>query len=185
MASKSSIRIIGGKWRSRKVHFNSDGQLRPTPDRVRETLFNWLQNDIVNSKCLDLYAGSGVLGLESLSRGASSVLAVELTMSSCNSIQANVELLEAQNYEVINSDVLAYLGNQGISCDIVFVDPPYNGNLLAPTFKLLESNNWLRSGSYIYFECGSPIDNLQLPKSWELYRNKKAGNVYYNLLVKE
>lgn len=185
MEPQSSIRIIGGKWRSRKVSFITKQDLRPTPDRIRETLFNWLAPDIIGARCLDLYAGSGAMGLEALSRGAQSVTAIELDRECCQKIIENKTTLQADGLEVLNKNVLDWLANQKFTADIVFIDPPYKQQLLAITMQVLEEHNWLRIGSLIYFEQDKPLASNELPENWQLLREKKAGKVYYFLASKE
>lgn len=185
MASQSSIRIIGGKWRSRKISFESKDTLRPTPDRVRETLFNWLAPYIVGTVCLDLYAGSGVLGFEALSRGASKVLAVDNDRANIVNIDKNRLILQATDLMAINKNVVDWLQGRPIVADIVFVDPPYSLRLLPETLTLLETNAWVHPDSLIYFEQSEPLDPNMLPAGWVLWRHSKAGMVYYYLARKE
>lgn len=185
MDTQSSIRIIGGKWRSRKVKFMTKDTLRPTPDRVRETLFNWLAPEIVGTSCLDLYAGSGALGLEALSRGAKSVVALESDGDNCKQIKLNVDTLQAENYTVLSKNVLDWLRTPQFSADIVFVDPPYKQQLLGPTMQLLEERNWVHVNSLIYFEQDQPFDPKILPSNWALWRQSKAGHVFYFIAIKE
>lgn len=184
MSEQSSIRIIGGKWRSRKVSFETKEDLRPTPDRVRETLFNWLTPHILEAVCLDLYAGSGVLGLEALSRGAKQVYALEADSSNVMQIDANAQKLQTKDIIAINKNVLEWLRGKPIMADIVFVDPPYKLNLLPQTFNLLEQNGWVQTGSFIYFEQDHIFDLQQLPATWSIWRESKAGNVHYYLARK-
>lgn len=185
MSIQSNIRIIGGKWRSRKVIFETKASLRPTPNRVRETLFNWLSPYIVGAKCLDLYAGSGVLGFEALSRGAATVLSMERDRENCLCIEQNKKILQAHGMSVLNNNVLDELAREPVVADIVFVDPPYKLNLLSSTFTLLENRKWVHVNSLIYFEQDYPLDPSCLPKSWSLWRTSKAGSVYYYLAIKE
>lgn len=185
MSTQSNIRIIGGKWRSRKVSFETKEALRPTPDRVRETLFNWLAPRIVDATCLDLFAGSGVLGFEALSRGARAVFAVERDRENFLRIEQNKKILQANDMSVVNKSAMDWLTQNPFIADIVFVDPPYKLNLLLPTFELLERYNWIQAKSFIYFEQDHPVDPSTLPESWSLWRNSKAGNVYYYLAIKE
>lgn len=185
MSAQSSIRIIGGKWRSRKVNFTGKDGLRPTPDRVRETLFNWLAPYIVDTICLDLCAGSGILGLEAISRGAKRVYAIENDEESVKNIKENKERLEAINLTIMHKNVITWLQTAPIPADIVFVDPPYKLNLLNQIFGLLEDNLWVHANSFIYFEQDKPFEVNTLPKNWQLWRESKAGNVYYYLARKE
>lgn len=181
---KSSIRIIGGKWRSRKVSFITKESLRPSPDRVRETVFNWLAPYIVDSVCLDLYAGSGVLGLEALSRGAKSVTAVDQDRENIAEIEANADHLQAQDFTACNAECLQWLAQPRFTADIVFVDPPYQQNLLGKTFALLDSKGWLKPSSLIYFELDKPLAADLLPATWSIWRQSKAGKVIYFLAKK-
>ena len=185
MSTQSNIRIIGGKWRSRKVSFETKDTLRPTPDRVRETLFNWLAPYIAGASCLDLYAGSGVLGFEALSRGAKSVITLEADRDNVKCIEQNQKTLQADNMSVLNKNVLDWLTRSYVAVDIVFADPPYKDNLLAQTFQLLEQHNWVKVNSFIYFEQDEPLDPNMLPVTWALWRSSKAGKVYYYLAIKE
>jgi len=185
MSTQSNIRIIGGKWRSRKVIFETKETLRPTPDRVRETVFNWLAPHIVAATCLDLYAGSGALGFEALSRGARAVFTIEQDRQNCLRIEQNKKILQADGMSVLQQSVADWLTKDAFVANIIFVDPPYKLNLLLPTFELLERYHWLQAGSLIYFEQDYPIDPSTLPESWLLWRNSKAGNVYYYLAIKE
>lgn len=185
MSSKSSIRVIGGKWRSRKITFESKDTLRPTPDRVRETLFNWLAPHIIDTVCLDLYAGSGVLGFEALSRGASKVFAVDNDRANIENVDKNKTVLQATELMAINKNVVDWLQGKPILADIVFVDPPYKLKLLHETLNLLETNGWIHANSFIYFEQDEPLDPNILPANWSLWRQSKAGMVYYYLAFKE
>ena len=185
MDAQSSIRIIGGKWRSRKVSFMTKEALRPTPDRVRETLFNWLAPCISGAKCLDLFSGSGVLSFEALSRGAESVVALESDRDCYQQILAQKQILQADALDVLNKNVLDWLQAPKFSADIVFVDPPYKQQILGKTLQLLETNNWVKVDGLVYFEQDTPLDLSQLPENWALWRNSKAGKVFYFLATKE
>jgi 16S rRNA (guanine966-N2)-methyltransferase len=185
MSTQSNIRIIGGKWRSRKVSFETKDTLRPTPDRVRETLFNWLSPHVAGADCLDLYAGSGVLGLEALSRGAKSAIAVEADRANAKCIEQNQKILQTDALTVLNKNVLDWLTREYKTFDIVFADPPYKDNLLQQTLQLLEQHNWLKVNSLIYFEQDQPLDPKMLPATWSIWRESKAGRVYYYLAIKE
>lgn len=185
MDAQSSIRIIGGKWRSRKVSFVTKESLRPTPDRVRETLFNWLAPYISGAVCLDLYSGSGALAFEALSRGAKSVVALESDRDCYQQIMQTATVLKADGLEVLNKNVLDWLQHPKFTADIVFVDPPYKQEILLKTLQLLEANNWVGKDSLIYFEQDKPLDATGLPAHWSLWRSSKAGKVYYFLGMKE
>ncbi len=182
---KSNIRIIAGKWRSRKVSFLAKDQLRPTPDRVRETLFNWLAPYLVGATCIDLYAGSGVLGLEALSRGAKSVHAVEYEHDNVAALEESSRELGAEGYVVEQADCLQWLQQKGWSADIIFADPPYKKNLLSKTFVALEEHCWVKQGSLVYFELDNAIKENLLPATWKIYKKSKAGKVLFYLAKKE
>ena len=183
--SSSSLRIIGGEWRSRKLSFPEIEGLRPTPDRVRETLFNWLQTSIPGASCLDLFCGSGALGFEALSRGAASVTFVDKAPEVIYHIRHNVNLLKAQQGEVVSSSVIDWLetkqANQEARYDVVFLDPPFNKDLITPVITLLESRGLLNEQAFIYIESETHWQPDTIPKNWELYREKHAGQVCYRL----
>ncbi|MBD8473827.1 16S rRNA (guanine(966)-N(2))-methyltransferase RsmD [Pseudomonas sp. CFBP 8770] len=176
------LRIIGGQWRSRKLSFPEAPGLRPTPDRVRETLFNWLAAHIEGAKVLDAFTGSGALYLEALSRGAGMALALDANASAISSLRHNLDLLGCAVGQLLQSDALKYLETQTPSAfDLVFLDPPFHQNLLPATCTLLEEKGWLAERAWIYTESEAPPSALQLPATWRLHREKKAGQVYYSL----
>ncbi|MBV1787778.1 16S rRNA (guanine(966)-N(2))-methyltransferase RsmD [Marinobacterium sp. D7] len=185
IAEDAYVRIIGGQWRSRRVAFPEIDGLRPTPDRVRETLFNWLQGVTEGARCLDLCAGSGALGLEALSRGAGSVTFVDRSPQVARALQANLQLLKAQNAEVINAAAVEWLDtrptDEAERFDLVFMDPPFRQGLVAPLCALLESRNLLADRAMIYIECERELKLPPLPDDWQLYREKQAGQVSYRL----
>lgn len=176
------LRIIGGQWRSRKLGFPEAPGLRPTPDRVRETLFNWLAAHIEGAKVLDAFTGSGALYLEALSRGASMALALDANATAISSLRHNLDLLGCATGQLLQSDALKYLETQTPSAfDLVFLDPPFHQNLLPATCTLLEEKGWLAERAWIYTESETPPSILQMPTTWRLHREKKAGQVYYSL----
>ena len=176
------LRIIGGQWRSRKLGFPEAPGLRPTPDRVRETLFNWLAAHIEGAKVLDAFTGSGALYLEALSRGASMALALDANATAISSLRHNLDLLGCATGQLLQSDALKYLETQTPSAfDLVFLDPPFHQNLLPATCTLLEEKGWLAERAWIYTESETPPSALQMPATWRLHREKKAGQVYYSL----
>ena len=177
---KGVLRIIGGTWRSRRLSFPGCPGLRPTPDRVRETLFNWLQPWLPGASCLDLFAGSGALGLESLSRGAGQVVLVEQDGAAVSALRANLALLEARAAEVVQADARVYLQGPARPYDIVFLDPPYASGLLAECCARLASGGWVRQQGLIYLEAAAD-ETLPLPVTWTLLRSKRAGQVGYHL----
>jgi 16S rRNA (guanine966-N2)-methyltransferase len=175
------VRIIGGEWRGRKLHFPQRADVRPTPDRVRETVFNWLQLHTARSRCLDLFAGSGALGLEALSRGASETVFVERDQAAARAIDATLALFKCSRGSVELEDAFRYLARAGAPFDIVFVDPPFDSGWLAKACVALEHGGWLHAGSHIYMEDAAAHGEPVLPPAWELLRSKRAGDVGYYL----
>jgi 16S rRNA (guanine966-N2)-methyltransferase len=178
---QNKLRIIGGLWRSRQLHFVDAPGLRPTPARVRETLFNWLQMDIVGTRCLDLYAGSGALGFEAASRGAKAVTQVEQEISACQSLQQNAQALSAQQVTIVQKDVMRFLAGTAEIYDIAFVDPPFGRGLVMPTCQSLEQQGWLGKYAKIYVETERQLDLTGMPDNWQCLKNKSAGEVAYRL----
>ncbi len=179
----NTLRIIGGEWRGRKLRFADGEGLRPTTDRVRETLFNWLAPLIQGARCLDLFAGSGALGLEALSRGAAEVVFVDTNPAAIATLKENLALLKADNAEVIRGDGLNYLQDNSRQFDVVFLDPPFRRDLLQPALKLLAEQGWLAAGARLYLELESEETLSELPEGWELLRSKEAGQVAYHLVA--
>jgi len=179
------LRIIGGEWRSRKLPIADVPGLRPSTDRVRETLFNWLQTDIAGSRCLDLFAGSGALGFEAASRGAREVVLVESDARAQSILASNIDLLKAQQVQLVRADAMNWLQQAHGSFDVVFVDPPYASQLLAPACALLEQHQHLSPQAKIYLEYPSQHALPQLPVNWQIIRGKKAGQVGYYLALRE
>lgn len=179
------IRIIGGQWRGRKLPVPDSPGLRPTTDRVRETLFNWLAPSMVDARCLDCFAGSGALGLEALSRYAASATLLEMERHVAQQLQKNLATLKAANGKVVNTNTLTFLNQNGTPHDIVFVDPPFRKGLLEETLNLLETQGWLADEALIYVE--SEVENglPPVPAHWSLYREKIAGQVAYRLYHRE
>lgn len=183
-AQRNQLRIIGGQWRGRKLSFPDGEGLRPTNDRVRETLFNWLMAQIPGAHCLDAFAGSGALGFEALSRGALSAILWDSNPAAITRLKDNATLLGA-NCEIRQGDALQLLQQPpSRAVDVVFLDPPFALNLLAPAAQALEEGHWLHPGSHIYTECGAGSHD-PLPANWQLYREKKAGEVCYRVYVRE
>ena len=187
-ANSNSIRIIAGRWRGRRIPVVDSDGLRPTTDRVRETLFNWIMHDLPQSRCLDLFAGSGVLGLEGLSRGAAEVWLVESDPVVASSIIASLAALadprQPANYkvQVLQQDVRDLLKNKAARpFDIVFLDPPYQADLLEPAAALLESNDWLSDNALIYVEQDSKQMQTLLPLTWHCIKQGKAGQSSFSL----
>lgn len=177
------LRIIGGRWRGAKVTFPSLPSLRPSPDRVRETLFNWLQPVIVRARCLDLFAGSGALGIEALSRGASHVDFVDSEAQVGRHLQATLRRLGTADGVVHVADALRFLDPpSGQPYDIVFLDPPYASELLPAICSKLGQGGWLSREALIYLECPADRPLPEVPGAWQVHRSKRAGQVGYHLL---
>lgn len=176
------LRIIAGQWRSRQFSFPMAHGLRPTPNRVRETLFNWLAPYVEAAKVLDPFAGSGALFLEALSRGAGSALALDLNPAAVASLRGHLATLRCDNGQVLHSDALAYLqGQLATPFDLVFLDPPFSQDLLLPACTLLEERGWLAADAWVYTESEQVPSSLGMPGNWRLHREQKAGQVHYAL----
>lgn len=182
----SQLRIIGGQWRGRKLSFPAVDGLRPTGDRIRETLFNWLAPDLPGARCLDVFAGSGALGLECLSRGAAFSLLLERDYQAASALRSNLQLLQANNGQLVHSDSLNFLrqGNQQPPFEVVFIDPPFAHDLWHNTIDALEQGNWLAPNACIYVEAPRDL-TLMTPASWQLHRDKQAGQVSYRLYYRQ
>lgn len=181
--SSGKLRIIGGKWRSRQISFNDAPGLRPTTDRIRETLFNWLAPFIDEANCLDLFAGSGALGFEALSRGAAKVTFVDSSLDVIKILQENTLKLQADNAEFICAkcpDKIPKLTH--VPFDIIFLDPPFNKDLIAPTLDWLQTNNLLRPPSLIYIEAEKELTLLPVLDDWQVWREKSTSSLVYYLL---
>jgi len=161
----------------------ADG-LRPTSDRVRETLFNWLQSVIEGAHCLDLFAGSGALGLEAASRGAANVVMLDQHRQAVKQIQQHINTLRMNNVSAFEQGAEDYLQQSDESFDIVFIDPPYHSGLIGPVCQLLEKNGRLRPNARIYLESEKALKEEDLPQSWQLTRQKQAGQVFYHLATR-
>ncbi len=178
--SKGQIRIIAGEWRGRKIEVLTEAGLRPTGDRIRETLFNWLQNEINSLTGLDLFAGTGALGFEALSRGAKHIDFVEIHPAMCKQLQHNIALLKA-NAEVYSHTALEFLADKPEKTyDLVFIDPPFNANLWQSSFAALEAADCLKNGAWIYVESPKGIEVI-CPEDWQIYRSKIQGAVQFTL----
>ena len=175
------LRIIGGAWRGRKLRFPDGVAIRPTPDRVRETLFNWLQPVIHGARCLDLFAGSGALGLESLSRGASRAVFVDLSRDAIAAIRDTATLFGAQGAEFVVDDGLHFLKAASGPFDVVYLDPPFDAGLLASAFARLAAADCLAAGALCYVEAPRKEPLPALPTGWQPHREGTAGEVGYHL----
>ena len=171
------MRIIGGAWRRRLIHFPNLADLRPTPDRVRETLFNWLGQDLSGRACLDLFAGSGALGFEAASRGASAVVLVEAHANAHAALLENAHALDARNVRVLRADALEFLAHEGGNFDVIFLDPPFRR--VDHDALLRQVSRHLNEGGLVYLESDHPYAGAA---AWQLHRQARAGNVHYHLL---
>jgi len=181
----NQVRIIAGSLRGRKIKFPNEIDLRPTPDRVRETLFNWLEPRIRGARCLDLFAGSGALCIEAISRGAAQVVAVEYNNTVIQSLIKHKEEWHLDGLEIVNMDTREFLKTSSIKhpqtkFDIIFLDPPYQSSLLEECFALLKTFNGIHAETLLYFESNQPVAKEWF-EQWQVIRNKKAGQVYYYL----
>jgi 16S rRNA (guanine966-N2)-methyltransferase len=182
----NQLRIIAGTWRGRKLCFPDVAGLRPTPDRVRETVFNWLTPVLPGARCLDLFAGSGALGFEAASRGAAMVELVERDAQIVTALRAHVTTLSATQVHVVAAEALNYLAGSASPFDIVLLDPPYDRpELLAACCTQLESGGWLAPQARIYLETRGKTGLPPLPGNWELTRSKQAGQVAYHLALRK
>ena len=163
----NQVRIIGGSWRGRKLLFPDVSGLRPTSDRIRETLFNWLMPRITGASCLDLYAGSGALGFEAASRGAARVIMVERDAAVVRALQANRDRLGAAQVELVQQDAVAFLAAAG--------------ELLSDSMQLLTARGWLNADARIYAEMSAKGPAIALPEGWLAQKQKKTGQVRYEL----
>ncbi len=177
----NKVKIIGGEWRGRNLSFPDVAGLRPTPARVRETLFNWLQYDLLDSLCLDLYAGSGALGVEALSRGAKQLVQVDNNALVCRQLKTNSEMLAASNIKIVQQDVFRYLAANTDLFNLVFIDPPFTLGLAIQTANWLEDKLCLASHAKIYIEVENKLKLTGLPENWQQLRHKTAGEVAYYL----
>lgn len=183
---QGQLRIIGGQWRGRKLRFPTLDGLRPTPDRVRETLFNWLAPHICDADCLDLFCGSGALGLEALSRGARHCSFVDHARQAIDTVNEHLQILQCDDADCIRSPADSFLStaSQRQAFNIVFLDPPYGAGLVTGIAQLLESGQWLRPESRVYVESSAHGQQPELPDNWQLQREKVAGDVRYQLFVR-
>lgn len=180
------IRIIGGKWRGRRLKVPEVIGLRPTPDRVRETLFNWLMPVLEGAYCLDLFAGSGALGFEALSRGAAFVEMIDASDVVIQLLQEECKRLGAENHSAIyRASVPQGLSPATHPFDVVFLDPPYSANLLLTCAHYLEHQDYLAKSAYIYLEAQQRIEDNELPKHWRLIKCQQTGQVFYHLAYRE
>ena len=183
LQQKNNVRLIAGQWRGRNISFLDAEGLRPTPDRVRETLFNWLQAIIPGAVCVDCFAGSGALGFEAASRGAEKVILVDSNPDVIRQLQKNKKILNADSVEVISSAALDYLKQSKTQADIFFLDPPFASHLLQPALDKIVESDLLKLRGFLYLEYQK--ENIpRLPDQYNWHRQKQTGDVGYGLVVK-
>jgi 16S rRNA (guanine(966)-N(2))-methyltransferase RsmD len=182
-ATKKSniVRINAGEWRSRLIRFPEVLGLRPTPERVRQTVFNWLGQDLTGLTCLDLFAGTGVMGFEALSRNAAAVTLIEKSMPAYQALVENKQLLKAERALILHQDALQFLSGNAQKFNLIFLDPPYHQQWLPKILYQLPEH--LHDGGLVYVEAEYGLDSmLELIKDWQMMKQSKAGNVFYHLL---
>ncbi len=177
---KQEIRIIGGTYRGKKIQFPCVDGLRPTADRVKETLFNWLMHDIHDARCLDVFAGSGSLGIEAFSRGASRVVFVEHSKAAYAQLKKTLSSFSSPKLSVVNTDALLYLEQCKEQYDLIFLDPPFAKNWIPTCLEYIRLNQLLAPEGLIYLESAQAIDLSTGP--WKQKKQKKTGHVFYSLL---
>lgn len=176
------FRIIGGQWRGRRFSFPASADIRPTPDRVRETLFNWLQPVITGARCLDLYAGSGALGLEALSRGAAGVVFVDRERRVLDAVRAHLDQLGCNTGRLEQAEALQFLQHCRLQFDVVMLDPPFDAQPWQQLFAAISNNDLLVPGGQLYFEMPARDRLPELPADWQLRRSGRASRVGYHLV---
>ncbi|WP_241974327.1 16S rRNA (guanine(966)-N(2))-methyltransferase RsmD [Aliidiomarina minuta] len=182
---KGQIRIIGGRWRGRKLAVLHAEGLRPTGDRIKETLFNWIQFDLAGSRVLDLFAGTGSLGFEALSRGAAQATFVETHLPAARQLQENIALLKAEASVETRSAEQLLPSLPANSVDLILIDPPFQQGWLPRIIPLLENSGCLTEHALIYVECERREDFSQWPSNWHLLRDKEIGQVHFRLFTRE
>lgn len=178
VGGRGELRIIGGRWRGRRLSFHAAPGLRPTTDRVRETLFNWLMGDVLGARCADLFCGSGALGLEALSRGAEHCDFVDREPGAIRQLEQHLRTLEAEKAgQCHGGSAEAFVAAAAGPWDIVFVDPPFGAGLVQPSCDLLAQHDCLSAGACVYVETAREEPAPTVPPSWQLHREKHAGGV--------
>lgn len=181
---RGSVRIIAGKWKRRRLKVIDLKGLRPTPDRVRETLFSWLAPRLKASRCLDLFAGTGVLGFEAASRGANHVVMVEQDPAAVSVLREGCSVLEAEEIEVIQADALKWLETDGRIFDIVFLDPPFGHFDAGELCARIDRSGCLNPSGVVYLETGRENPDPALPNGWRVLKSQRAGQVRYHLATR-
>ncbi len=182
----NTVRIIGGQWRSRKILFAVNDEIRPTPGRIRETLFNWLASCIRGASCLELYAGSGILSIEALSRGAQHITVIDRSASSVHQVRKSLQALDAglDRYQCIQSDAFQWIQKHDRDAwDLIFLDPPFQHTKheLDLVLPLISARGLLATDGVVYIETPHEVIQSDLPDRWEILKHKKASNVHYCL----
>jgi len=177
---QNKIRVIGGKWRGRVISFPRNIALRPTPNRVRETVFNWLGQDMSGKVCLDLFAGSGAMGIEAASRGSEHVVMVESDRKAYTALQSSLQKFRTDQIELQMIDALKFITSDQRLFDVIFLDPPYQSGLLSKVLNLLPSH--LKQDGWIYLEAGN---SFEPDEDWSIWRDSQAGRVHFQLLKYE
>ena len=182
-SKKGKLRIVGGKWRSRVITFPDKPDLRPTPDRIRETLFNWLAPYIEGAVCLDFFAGSGALGFEALSRGARKVVFVDHSKEVSSSLKENMKLLGESDCEIVLGEVPHHIPPLGITnFDIVFLDPPFKQGLIKASIDWLYAGGYLKPNALIYIESEQELVQLPIPEHWQIIQDQQTKRMRYCLV---
>lgn len=179
MRAQGKVRIIAGRWRGRKLDVIDSPGLRPTPDRVRETLFNWIQQEIAGARCLDLFAGTGALGFEALSRDAAEVVMVESNPKIVESLKQQAQILKSENQSIQLADAMTWLQQGAKAFDIIFLDPPFKQGFIEECCHLIIEESLLNTNGLVYIESEK---NLTLPEGWHIRKQKKAGQVQSMLI---
>lgn len=184
-ADQNTVKLISGRWGGRKIRFPDGEGLRPTPARMRETLFNWLMHELTDARVLDLFAGSGALAFEALSRGAREAVLVDSSATVCSQLTRELQNLKGATGQVVRSDGLMYLARTaGTPFDVVFLDPPFHRNLLPPVLQALEQNRLLAERAWIYVEAESAPAVDGVPANWTLHRRQETGQVCSSLYLR-
>jgi len=180
--SAGEVRIIGGRLRGRRIAVPDAPGLRPTPDRVRETLFNWLGPQLAGARVLDLFAGTGALGLEALSRGAAAVTLVEQQRVAVTALQQTVQRLGVPEVRIVAAEALSFLASDDGQYDLILLDPPFAAGLLEPALQVIIRHQRLAPGGVVYAEQSQDAGPPAVPRGWNLHRSGRAGEVGYYLL---
>ena len=181
MTLRNEVRIIGGSHRSRRIRFPSSLGLRPTADRVRETVFNWIRDDIDGASILDLFAGSGAMGWEALSRGARRAVFVEASSDVARCLADTQRMMDFQGAEIKHLEAETFLAGEPEIFDVVFMDPPFHSKLLLGAAASLEERGWLKDGALIYVECEAGLSITAFPENWRLFRQGATRMAQYQI----